>query len=82
MKMKRIETKRVKYPIPSWAFVALIGDEDRKEKQKRTKREKQGAGAQPSYLDHSFSSYDVQESYGEPILFTSPAHRGNNKIYS
>ena len=27
-------------------------------------------------LDHSDDSYDVQGSYGEPIIFTSPAHRG------
>ena len=34
----------------------------------KKKRKKQGAGPQPSYLDHLFASYDVRGSYGEAFL--------------
>ena len=49
---KGIEAQRVKPTTPSWVIKALIGDEEPNGKQKRTKRKKQGAGLQPSYLDH------------------------------
>ena len=32
------------------------------------RKEKQGAGPQPSYLDHIVGSYDPYESYGGPIM--------------
>ena len=49
-KKKGIEAQRAKHPTPSWATDELIGDEKQNGKQKITKRKKQGAGNQPSYL--------------------------------
>ena len=43
-KRKRIEVPRVKHPTPFQAIDGHIGDEKQNGKQKRTKREKQGAG--------------------------------------
>ena len=40
-KGKRIEVHRVKHPTPFQATVALTGDEEQNEKQKRTKINKQ-----------------------------------------
>ena len=47
-KRKGIEALRVRHQTPSRATDALIGDEEKNGKQKRTKRKKQGAGPQPS----------------------------------
>ena len=48
-KRKGIESLRVKHPTPSRETDTFIGDEEQIEKQKITKRKKQGADPQPSY---------------------------------
>ena len=58
---------------------ALIVDEEQNGKRKRKKRNREWY-PNPATLDYSVASYDMQESYGEPILFTSPAHRGRITI--
>ena len=54
----------MKYPTPSQAIDALIGEEEQNGKQKRTKRKKQGAGPHPATLDHSETFYDVKKGKG------------------
>ena len=61
----------MKYPTSSQTGDALIGDEEKNGKQKRTKRKKRGLGFLPTTLDHSVASYDAQGSYGEPIIYPS-----------
>ena len=51
-------------------------DEEQNGKQKKERERNRERVPNPSTQDHSVASYDAQESYGEPILFTSPAHRG------
>ena len=67
-KRKGIEAEMVKHPAPSRATDALIGDEEQKLKQKRTKRNGEQV-PNPTTLDHSVVSYNAQGSYSEPILF-------------
>ena len=61
-------------PIPG--IDARIGDEEQNGKQKKEKERNKERVPNPATQDHSVASYDAQGSYGEPILFTSPAHRG------
>ena len=51
--------------------------ENRREQKERNREQVPNSAT----LDHSVASYDAQGSYGEPILFTSPAHRGNGLVY-
>ena len=68
---KGIEAPRVKYPTPSRATDALIGDEEQNGKQKKLKKKRnRGRVPIPATLDHSVASYDAQKSYDEPIRFT------------
>ena len=46
----------------------------------KSKRKKLGAGPNSAYLDHLVESYDQHGFYDEPILLTSPAHRGIGKL--
>ena len=48
-------------------------DEEQNGKQKKKKETGSGSPTQ----DHSVTTYDAQGSYGEPILFTFPAHMGS-----
>ena len=50
----------MKPPTPLRTTDELIDDEEQNEKQKRTKRQKQGEGPNPATLDHSVTSYDAQ----------------------
>ena len=68
-KIKGIEAQRVKQATPSWAIDVFIRDEEPNGKQKKRKRNREWV-PNPATLDHSFTSYDVQGSYGEPMLFT------------
>ena len=44
---------------------------------RREQKERNGERVpNPATLDNSVASYDVQGSYGEPVLVTPPAHRG------
>ena len=47
--------------------------------EEENKRKKQGLGPQPSYLDHLGASYNMNESYGGPIL--KPPPTGEMYIY-
>ena len=60
-------------PIP--VIDARIGDEEQNGKQEGKRKNREWV-PKPATQDHSVASYDAQRSYGEPILFTSPAHRG------
>ena len=52
-----------------------MGEEEKNRKQKEDQK-KQGAGPQPSHLDHLVASYDPHGSYSGHILKPS-AHREN-----
>ena len=53
----------------------------RTENRSKKKKKKQGAGPQPSYLNHSVASCDPHRSYGGPIL-KHPTHMGENIYHS
>ena len=64
--------KEKKHPNSSQATDRLTGEEEQNGKQKRTKRRNREGVPNPATLNHSVSSYDEQEPYGKPILFTPP----------
>ena len=85
MKEKSIEEQRAKPRTPIPAIEALIGDEETDgEKRRENKERNREQVPNPATLDPLITSYDLQGTYGEHILVTSPAHKGKNtkkKIY-
>ena len=78
MKIKGIETQRVDLPNPSQAIDAPIGDEEEKGKQKE-KREKQGAGPQPSNIQ---SPPTKRRYHMVTLFFLLPRPTGESYISS
>ena len=67
----------MKPPTSSQATDVLMGDEEQNRKQKEElKGRNRELVLNPAILNHSVASYDVQGSYGEPILFTPSAQKG------
>ena len=54
-KRKGIKAQKVKFPTPSWAIDAFIGDEEQNGKQKKETEQVPN----PTTLDHSVTSYDI-----------------------
>ena len=74
-KRKGIEVQRVKHPTPSWAIDALIGVEGMMsimESRREQKERNMERVHNPATLDHLVTSFDMQGSYSEPILFAQP----------
>ena len=73
----------MKYPTPSQAIDALIGEEEQNGKQKRAKRKKQGAGPQPSYpgpFIHLLRCEERERDRGTRGETPNPPSRATNEL--
>ena len=69
---------RGRTPKPILGINVHIGNEEKNGKHKKEKERNWERVPNPATQEHSFASYDMQGSYSEPILLTSPAHRGKD----